>query len=90
MIEFKVIISSVAEKDLKKLSKTDENRAREAINGLAKNPVAGKRLPPTPFWSIRIGKYRIIYDIRGQILEVLVLMVDKRDIVYKRLRKLKY
>ena len=64
---------------------------REAIHTkLAKDPIAyGKPLRHTlkNLRSLRVGEYRIIYTMRNGALIVLVLIVGKRDSVYKEAMK---
>ncbi len=39
-------------------------------------------------WRIRVGDYRIVYQVREQLLQVLVVLVGHRGDVYRRLRDL--
>jgi mRNA-degrading endonuclease RelE of RelBE toxin-antitoxin system len=39
----------------------------------------GKKLIGNPFWSIRVERYRIIYAINGQDIEIIVLLQRKFD-----------
>lgn len=61
------------------LRKRVENRLRE----LARNPGRqGRRLSPSPFRRLRIGKYRAIFEIDGKDNRVIVLFIGHRDAVY--------
>lgn len=64
-------------------------RARSGLERLARNPGLGKRLrgPLAGFWSYRVGDYRVVYEIRGRELVVLVLMVGHRRAIYERARR---
>jgi mRNA interferase RelE/StbE len=66
-------------------------RARSGLERLARNPCLGKRLrgPLAGFWSYRVGDYRIVYEIRGRELVVLILTVGHRRAIYERVRRLR-
>jgi len=53
------------------------------IKGLAIDPKMGKPLvgPLKGKWSLRVGEYRVIYEIRGN--SVIVLTVNHRREVYR-------
>ncbi len=40
-------------------------------------------------WRIREGEYRVVYEIRGEILVVLVVKVGHRKEIYRRLKNLR-
>lgn len=77
------------EKDLLELSKSVRERARRGLERLAGNPRLGKPLAGelAPFWSYRVGDYRIIYEIRDQDLIVLVLTLGHRREIYERAKR---
>lgn len=72
--------------DLAKLPKNIARRILDAIEGrLATNPhVYGERLRKSlrGFWKIRVGNYRVVYEIVGQ--QVRVYGVIHRREVYRR------
>ena len=79
-----------AEKDLRTLPAAVAQRARRGIERLADDPRAGKPLVGelAPFWSYRVGDYRIVYEIRQEEIVVLIVMVgDRRDVYEKARRK---
>lgn len=74
-----------AEKDLKRLSSEILPRAVNAIQALARNPrpVGSRKLAGSKSdWRIRIGDYRIIYEIADQIRIVRINRVRHRRDVY--------
>jgi len=78
------------EKPRKELAKFDENsrlRIARAINLLASNPhpPKAKRVVGFNYWRIRIGDYRIIYEILNDELVIVVVRLGHRRNVYKRL-----
>lgn len=65
-------------------------RARRGLERLAGEPRAGKPLHGelAPFWSYRVGDYRVVYEIRDEEIVVLVIMIGHRREIYERaLRK---
>ncbi|MBW6470622.1 MAG: type II toxin-antitoxin system RelE/ParE family toxin [Methanosarcinaceae archaeon] len=50
---------------------------------LEKYPELGKHLIAIDLWNLRIGKYRVLYTIKKNKLQVLVLTVDHRSKVYE-------
>ena len=83
-IEFK----RSAAKALKKIPKSDQRRIRDRIDSLAENlpeSATTKMKGDNPFHRIRVGDYRIIYEIHGDILVIKVLKIGHRKEVYRRL-----
>lgn len=78
-----------AEKDLRRLPGAVAQRARRGIERLADDPRAGKPLVGelAPFWSYRVGDYRIVYEIRQEEIVVLIVMVGNRRDVYEKARR---
>ena len=68
--------------DLKKLDKSVRDRILKKVFQLEKYPELGKHLIAIDLWSLRIGKYRVLYTIKKNELQVLVLTVDHRSKVY--------
>ncbi|HEX4045352.1 MAG TPA: type II toxin-antitoxin system RelE/ParE family toxin [Gammaproteobacteria bacterium] len=46
-------------------------------------PINAKKLTGRPVWRIRIGNYRVIYEITDHICHVLVLDVGHRKDIYR-------
>lgn len=83
---YEVIVERSAEKDLKKLSSEVRPRAVAALQALAKNPrPAGSRklAGSENDWRIRVGDYRIVYEIADEIRIVRINRVRHRKDVYK-------
>ena len=71
--------------DLKKLDKSVRDRILNKVFQLEKYPELGKHLIAIDLWSLRIGKHRVLYTIKKNKLQVLVLTVDHRGKVYEDL-----
>lgn len=73
-------------KDLQRLPRPAFGAALRAIVGLAQNPRPSdtkKLAGSTSDWRIRIGEYRIVYEIDDPAERVLVLRVAHRRDVYR-------
>ena len=83
-IEFKRSVAKV----LKKLPKPDRRRIRDKIDSFSENlpdPATTKMKGDNPFHRVRVGDYRIIYEVQEDILLILVLKIGHRKEVYRRL-----
>jgi len=77
-----------ARKEIRKLDPTVRRRVIEAVTALSAEPrpPGSVTLTGSPGWRrIRIGGYRVIYDVRDDALVVLILRVGSRGSVYRRL-----
>jgi mRNA interferase RelE/StbE len=81
-----VEIGPAAERQFKKLDITMARRLRDAINKLGANPRPPNSVMlsgPERNWRIRVGNYRVIYEIHDDRLVVLVIQVGHRREVYR-------
>ena len=83
-VVYQVQISNKAAKSLEKLPDGAYERVREAIGGLAINPrpTGCKKLKGRSGYRIRVGDYRVVYEIEGDKLVVLVLDIGHRWEIY--------
>jgi mRNA interferase RelE/StbE len=84
---YEVRFSNTARKGLRRLRGKDRERVTLAAEALGENPrPRGARLVEgTPFLRIRSGNYRIIYEVRDNVLLVLVVRVAHRKDAYRNL-----
>jgi len=83
---YKIVLSSIAQKSLAKLSKDLQIRIGLAIEDLANNPRPSgcKKLKGSKQdYRIRIGNYRVVYEIKDSILVVLLLNIGHRKDIYE-------
>jgi len=88
---YSVYVTKAVKKTLKKLSKRDQKRIGDAISSLAINPRPNgvcKLAGENSLYRIRVGDYRIIYDIQDKKLTVLVVRIGLRGEIYRELWKL--
>ncbi|MFN7343798.1 type II toxin-antitoxin system RelE/ParE family toxin [Prosthecobacter sp.] len=83
---FEILIDRAAEKDLRRLAPAVRERAEDAILDLARNPrpAGAKKLTGSKSdWRIRVGDYRVLYEITDTIRVVRVFRVRHRGDVYR-------
>ena len=86
---FKVLLHPLALKSFERLDTEIRRQVRGKLKELEKYPEQrGKHLKYTHFWSLRIGDYRAIYEVRKKEMEVIVLFIGHRDDVYDDFSKL--
>jgi len=58
-------------------------RIRDSLRGLEEFPLErGERLKYSSFWRLRVGDYRVIYEVNDEKREVIVLFIGHRSDVY--------
>ena len=74
-----------AEKALATVPSPSYERIRDAIRGLADNarPRGCKKLVGRPAWRIRVGRFRVIYEIDETAKAITVVDVGHRRDVYR-------
>ncbi len=86
---WKIEFSRKVLKDVKKLPKDVLTRVREKLELIKKDPWKySEPLVNLPYRKVRVGDYRIIIDIRSRDKKIVVLMIEHRKKIYKRLWKL--
>ena len=86
MASYTITWRKSTKKDLRKIPEGEVREILEAVEALAGNPF--------PIWSIklsgtqdvhriRVGKYRVIYDVQGNELVVEVIRIAHRKDVYR-------
>jgi len=85
MARFSLTFRESVAKDLRALPKADVKRILRRIDALAEDPRAEgcEKLAGSDCYRVRQGMYRIIYQIRDEILVVVVVKVGHRRDVYR-------
>jgi len=83
---YKIEVHSKARKQLAKIDNRYQKAIRYSIDSLARDPFAGKKLDPPldHLHSLRVGVYRILYQIFKKKLIILVVSVAHRKEAYRR------
>lgn len=87
-MKYRIEFKRSAAKVLKKIPKRDRKRIRDKIDSLSESlpePNITKMKGDNPFHRIRVGDYRIIYEIQDEILLILVLKIGHRKDIYRKL-----
>ena len=86
MSRLRIELTSLAARQLRKLDGPARRRVQAAIELLAvdaRPPGAKKLAGGDGEWRVRTGDYRIVYEIRDDVLFVLVLAVGHRRDIYR-------
>jgi mRNA interferase RelE/StbE len=86
MASYAITWRKSTKKDLRKIRPDDVPVIIEAVERLAENPLPGgctKMAGSQHTYRIRIGDYRVIYDVIARVLVVEVIRVAHRKDVYR-------
>ncbi len=80
-----IFIRRAAQKALSRIGKPDQDRIVAEIRRLASEPrpIGVKKLSGRDAWRLRVGDYRIIYEIHDDQLVVLVVAMGRRREAYR-------
>ena len=87
-MSYQVRLRRVAQKQLDRLVGRDYQAVARVISSLEQEPRPRvvKKLAESGLWRIRVGNYRVVYNINDEESLVTVVRVDKRsEETYKRL-----
>ena len=85
---YQVKLRRAAQRQLDKLAEHDYEIVAEVISALEREPRPHgiKKLAESGLWRIRVGRYRVVYNINDEELLVIVVRVARRtEDTYKRL-----
>lgn len=90
MASYQIEFTKSAEKEFERLPARVQSRAVEALQLLSQNPYSEllkiKKLKAAEdLYRIRLGDYRIVYEIRNGRLIILVIKIGHRSTVYRGL-----
>ncbi len=84
---YSVVIKKQAKKKLESLTRTEKRRLVDQINMLGYNPddtnLDIKKLVGEPFYRLRVGDWRIIFDRRDILKIISIEKIKSRGDVYK-------
>ena len=81
---FELFFTAEAKKFLKKLHEEDQKRVIATLERCRIRPHSHvKKLVSSPYFRLRVGKYRVILDIKSGKLLILVLEIGQRKNIYK-------
>ena len=84
-MKFQVILPKSVQKELDRLPDELAGRILTRLAGLETNPRPAdvKKLKGRAAWRIRVGDYRVIYEIHDRILQIIVITVGHRREIYR-------
>ena len=86
MESYRLLFKRSVTKDLRAIPQAAVARLLERIQGLAAEPrpPGCEKLSAQERYRVRVGRYRIVYEIRDRDLVVLIVKVADRKDVYRR------
>lgn len=87
MVKYKITFKKSVTKDLRGIPNQDVKKILNKIEELSDNPRAEGciKLSGQEYYRVRQGLYRIVYEIRDEILIINVIKVAHRSNVYKNM-----
>ena len=84
-MKFQVILPKSVQKQLDRLAGDTARRVLDRLRELENHPrpTGVKKLKGRPAWRVRVGDYRIIYEIHDRELQIIVITVGHRREVYR-------
>ena len=85
MIQYRLVFKKSVDKDLQGIPKKDISRLLKCFEVLAEDPrrKGCEKLSGRERYRRRLGSYRIVYEIQGDVLVVIVVKVGHRRDVYR-------
>ena len=82
---YEIEFSKTAEKELYKLDKEIQLRVISALERIRIRPYSYvKRLVGSQYFRLRIGDYRVLYEIKWDKNDILIVNIDKRPRAYNK------
>lgn len=85
MEKYKIEFKKTATKELNSLPNKEIKKIINAINQLVVNPrlTNSKKLSASEYYRIRVGDYRILYEIKDQLLIIYIIKIAHRKDIYR-------
>ena len=83
---YEILFSPSAKRDYKKIPQNELERINQVINNLSETlrPVGYKKLSGRDAYRVRVGNFRIIYEIHNKELIIMVIRIRDRKEVYEK------
>ena len=84
-MSYTLLIERAAQKSLGRISPPHRERIIQAVEGLANapRPPGAKKLRQREAWRLRVGSYRVIYEIHDDEVLILVVRIRHRREAYR-------
>ena len=84
MKKYKIRIKKSVNKDISAFDKKTNQRLLKSIQKLQSNPYTNaKKITGQEFYRVRVGKYRIVYEIIKVDFEIIIYKIGHRKDIYK-------
>ena len=85
-MNYSLRIKASASKELSRVERADRERITDAIDRLREHPLVGEPLKGgmRGLRRIRVGDYRVLYEVQHDVLVILVVRVAHRRDAYRR------
>lgn len=85
-MKYSLRIKASASKELSRVERSDRERIIDAIDQLREHPLVGVPLKGgmRGLRRIRVGDYRVLYEVQHDVLVILVIRVAHRRDAYRR------
>ncbi len=82
---YRLEISHIAHRQIRRLPSPAQERINKAISGLAQNPrpTGTKKLTAREGYRVRVGDYRILYTVNDEAKAVIIYRVMARGDAYR-------
>ena len=84
---YQVVYTKQAARALQKMPRNLASQVRQKLDRLAEDPYAANnnvtKLQERPGYRLRIGDWRVIYELEDDVLRILVLKIAPRGEVYR-------
>jgi mRNA interferase RelE/StbE len=87
-LAYRIEFTPRAEREFKSLDGSVRGRIKQRIDSLAENPFPSgiKKIEgEEELYRLRVGDYRVLYQVKGRILLVLIVRIGHRRDVYRRI-----
>lgn len=82
-MKFQIIWSESAANELKKLDRAISRRIYLKVSQLVENPYHNViKMAGDPYFRLRVGDYRVIFDVQNDRLRILIIKVGHRKYIY--------
>ena len=88
---YRAVRSAAADQEVARLSPEPRRNYHRALRGLRRDPTAGDTKKLDGFdtlWRVRVGGWRIIFNLDTEQRTITILRVARREVVYEGLEEL--
>lgn len=86
-MKYKIVLPPLVEETIRALPPSLKSQIRSGLEALQENPRLGKPLKDElrGLWSYRVSRYRIVYRIHARLIEVQIIDLGPRTVIYERI-----